>query len=113
SRYKALATGKGGLIAFQSADGIRWSQIQEKAVITRGAFDSQNLAFWDTVRGEYRAYWRYFTAGTTTDEVWTPKGHRAIRTAVSKDFLNWTDEADLRYVDSPDEHLYTNAITPY
>ena len=52
--------GKGGLKAYQSPDGIHWSLIQDKAVITDGAFDSQNLAFWDAARGEYRAYWRYF-----------------------------------------------------
>ena len=31
-------------------------------VITDGAFDSQNLAFWDAHSGQYRAYWRYFTS---------------------------------------------------
>ncbi len=30
-------------------------------VITKGAFDSQNLAFWDPTLGAYRAYWRFFT----------------------------------------------------
>jgi hypothetical protein len=105
ARYKALATGSKGLVPFQSADGIQWSLMQETPVITAGAFDSQNLAFWDSVRGEYRAYWRYFTA--------KPEGHRAIRTATSKDFLHWENQADLQYGDTPSEHLYTNAIAPY
>lgn len=109
ARYKALALGstkaegkaRDCLQALKSADGIRWSPLAD-AVITDGAFDSQNLAFWDAGRGEYRAYWRIFTAG-----------RRAIRTATSSDFVHWGNQADLRYVDSPPEHLYTNAVMPY
>lgn len=103
-RYKALARAKDGLKAFRSADAIHWSLIQDKPVITDGAFDSQNLAFWDAARGEYRAYWRYFAR---------PAGVRAIRTATSRDFVHWQNQADLQYGDAPSEHLYTNAIRPY
>ncbi len=109
TRYKAFAGGTvsvGGkrkpcLDALTSADGVRWS-VTAHAVITDGAFDSQNLAFWDAHRGEYRAYWRFFD-----------KGVRAIRTAVSRDFLHWERQEDLRYEDSPAEHLYTNAVMPH
>ncbi len=119
-RYKALAGGttaingkqKGCLNAIQSADGIRWT-LMSGAVITAGAFDSQNLAFWDAARAEYRAYWRIFSAGHTDERGWKPEGHRAIRTATSKDFVHWANQADLQYVDSPSEHLYTNAVMPY
>ena len=103
ARYKAVsAVFKRGLYAYQSPDGVRWSWMKQEPVITAGAFDSQNLAFWDASRGEYRAYWRIFTGGV-----------RAIRTATSKDFLRWENQADLRYADSPAEHLYTNAVMPY
>jgi len=103
ARYKAVsAVFKKGLYAYQSPDGVRWSWMKPAPIITDGAFDSQNLAFWDAARGEYRAYWRFFTNGV-----------RAIRTATSKDFLHWENQADLRYVDSPAEHLYTNAVMPY
>jgi hypothetical protein len=116
ARYKAIVR-LDGLIPFKSPDGIHWSPMCDTAVITHGAFDSQNLAFWDGVRGEYRAYWRYFTEGSTpmpqTPETWKPAGHRAIRTATSIDLLNWHEEADLCYVDSPSEQLYTNVIKPY
>jgi hypothetical protein len=120
ARYKAFAGGttlvngkkKSCLNALKSADGIRWTTMAE-AVITAGAFDSQNLAFWDAVRGEYRAYWRIFTAGYTDERGWKPSGVRAIRTATSKDFIRWENQADLKYVDSPPEHLYTNAVMPY
>lgn len=115
ARYKAFVRSGGprGLIALKSPDGIHWSPMSDAPVITEGAFDSQNLAFWDPVRSEYRAYWRIFTAGTTTDKVWKPQGYRAIRTATSKDFLHWGPHADLEYADSPEEHLYTNQIKPY
>ena len=86
TRYKALAAGypsrkggprpKRGLYAFQSADGIRWSLMSEEPVITLGAFDSQNLAFWDSERKCYYAYHRHFT-----------KGVRDIMWSTSKDFL--------------------------
>lgn len=115
SRYKALAgTAKeGGLFAFRSADGIHWSLMRKEPVVTEGAFDSQNLAFWDGAAGKYRAYFRTFTKGITTGKIWKPAGYRAIRTASSADFLDWGHEADLTYEDSPVEHLYTNQIAPY
>ena len=114
-RYKALGgiKSEGGLFAFKSADGVHWSLMSDKPVITNGAFDSQNLAFWDTTIKRYRAYWRYFTKGVTTKKVWKPGGDRAIRTGTSRDFLNWGGDADLKYVDSPSEQLYTNQIKSY
>ena len=115
AKYKGVGgiKSEGGLFAFQSADGIHWSRMKKEPIITNGAFDSQNLAFWDATLGKYRAYWRTFTEGITTQDEWKPAGLRAIRTGVSDDFLNWTDEADLTYTDSPGEQLYTNQIKPY
>ncbi len=106
SRYKAMALHRvngRGLYPFHSADAVHWSLMKSAPGITQGAFDSQNLAFWDPVRMEYRVYWRYFTKERI----------RAIRTAVSKDFLNWTEPVELTYPGAPDEQLYTNAIRPY
>ncbi len=103
ARYKALGSGGGGLLAFVSPDGIHWSLMQEKPVITKGAFDSQNLAFWDSVRGCYVEYHRGFTQGV-----------RAIMTSTSRDFREWSDPVWLEYPEgTPAEHLYTNQITPY
>ena len=115
ARFKALAgtAAEGGLFAFKSADGIHWSLMRKEPVVTEGAFDSQNLAFFDETAGKYRAYFRTFTKGITTGKGWKPAGFRAIRTASSEDFLDWGDEADLTYKDSPVEHLYTNQIGPY
>jgi hypothetical protein len=114
ARYKCVIVGKPhGLYLLKSADGIRFNVATDKPVITQGAFDSENLAFWDPLRKEYRAYWRIFTAGVADGTTWRPEGFRAIRTATSKDSVNWAVQADLRYVDSPAEHLYTNQIQPY
>lgn len=108
--YKAILIAKPGLIAFKSPDGIHWSLISDKPIITDGAFDSQNLAFWDSDRGEYRAYWRYFSKGTETQKY---VGNRGIRTATSKDFIHWDHQQNIEYIDSPEEQLYTNQIKPY
>ena len=103
ARYKAPGGGRGGLLPFESPDCIHWKLTGDEAVITNGAFDSQNLAFWDEDRNEYRAYWRYFGDGV-----------RAIRTATSDDFVAWKNEADLSYTEgTPVEHLYTNAVQKY
>lgn len=120
ARYKAIVAAgrlppdhRRGLIVYRSPDGIHWTPLSDQPIITDGAFDSQNLAFWDATQGQYRAYWRYFTKGGHDEKVWNPQGHRAIRTAVSKDFIHWTNQADLQYVDSPSEQLYTNQVKPY
>lgn len=103
ARYKALggAKNEGGLYAFQSADSIRWSLMSDKPVVTDGYFDSQNLAFWDSVSGQYREYHRDFRDG------------RDIKTSTSKDFLHWTKPAFLEYTGGRLTQLYTNQITPY
>lgn len=115
ARYKALVHSRkpNGMAALKSSDGQRWTLMHDVPVITAGAFDSHNIAFWDAVRGEYRAYWRYFTAGVTNEKTWKPEGHRDIRTATSKDFIHWENQHDLTYADSPVEELYTNAVLPY
>jgi len=114
ARYKCVIVGKPhGLYLLKSADGIHFRVATEKPVITQGAFDSENLAFWDPVRKEYRAYWRIFTEGVADGTTWKPAGVRAIRTATSKDGLNWSPHADVKYADSPAEQLYTNQIQPY
>jgi hypothetical protein len=104
--YKALVDTRKpiwSLLAFQSPDGIHWSPMTGSApILTDGAFDSQNTAFWDSTRNEYRAYWRAFV-----DSV------RAIRTGTSKDFIHWKTQSDLKYKDTLTQQMYTNGIIPY
>ena len=116
AKYKAVvrSAGKNGLLVMKSPDGLHWSLMTDQPLFHRkGAFDSQNLAFWDPTIKRYRAYWRIFTAGTTNEKEWKPAGVRAIRTATSDDLLHWDNMKDVTYVDSPPEHLYTNQIKPY
>jgi len=103
-RFKALASAgpKSALVPFVSADGFRWRRLTDHAVITDGAFDSQNLAFWDPVRKRYAAYFRDFRNGV-----------RDIKMCTSTDFIHWTKPVWLSYGDAPKEHLYTNAVMPY
>lgn len=116
-RYKAVGglgpdgkTTKGDLYALASPDGIHWSLLREKPILlnrVHGYFDSQNQAFWDAHRGEYRIYFRdYINQGQ-------PGSRRAIKTARSTDFLNWTDATLLDYPGAPPEQLYTNQVQPY
>ena len=125
-RYKAVGgvgMGQGGLWALVSPDGIRWRTIGDHPLSLKGNFDSQNLVFWDTERGEYRAYWR----DHRRDDPKVPEG-RDIRTATSVDFLTWSEAQWLDYdpnrsgsneqdqTDDPtgDHHqLYTSNVQPY
>jgi hypothetical protein len=110
ARYKAIAQGEHGvgkgLHVFQSPDGIRWKPISKKPVITKGAFDSQNLAFWDPVAMVYREYHRDYDRS-----VKPPR--RTIVMCTSKDYVTWTDPVPLEYPGSPKQELYTNAVQPY
>ena len=103
-QYKAIIRSRQqkGLFALKSSDGLRFSPLSTQLILTDGAFDSENLAFWDSARGEYRAYFRDFRDGI-----------RGIKTATSKDFLKWSKSEWLVFPGSPHEHLYTNQIAPY
>ncbi|MBI3943949.1 MAG: hypothetical protein HY326_13105 [Chloroflexi bacterium] len=111
-RFKAVADlrpggsrGKGsGLVPFVSEDGFHWQQLQSEPIITDGAFDSQNLAFWDAYRHEYVAFFRdFFLHPVTSEKI------RGIKYAHSPDFLHWSDPVWLDYGNAPPEHFNTNA----
>lgn len=102
-RFKALAgTRESGLVAFVSADGVRWKKLRDEAVITEGAFDSQNVPFYSPAENCYLCYFRVFK----------DKIRRIARTS-SPDFLTWTKPVLMEYGDKPVEQLYTNQTSPY
>ena len=139
ARYKAFSLMQRrdarGLWAYGSPDGIHWSAISEGPVITAGLLDTQNLAFWDGVRGEYRAYHRNefrlpqtgeepygahpVQAGSGGQRVGSQGSLRGSRygrdilTATSSDFNNWTDSVYVNYNEGRPSELYTNQVTPY
>jgi len=103
ARYKALGQSPNGLIAWQSPDGLRWTRLGDKPVIRQGAFDSQNVGFWDRHEGKYRAYVRDYH-----------DGQRDIRVAYSTDFQTWTPPRLLTLTPRVDrEEYYTNCIDRY
>ncbi|MCF7789035.1 MAG: hypothetical protein K9N47_23120 [Prosthecobacter sp.] len=115
-RYKALAGlgGKyGGLSAFVSADGLHWQKMQEAAVITKGAFDSQNVSFWSDAEQCYVAYFRVFTEGVIDEKNWKPKGVRWVSRATSKDFVTWTDAVQMTCDQPLVDHIYISQTNPY
>ena len=106
-RYKALAgTSASGLFGFVSADGLRWRKWREPPLVTRGAFDSQNVAFWSEAEQVYVLYLRTWTAGEF-------EGFRTISRATSPDFQKWSEPVEMSYGDTPREHLYTSQTHPY
>ena len=106
-RFKALAgTHKSGLVAFESADGVRWRKMREAPVMTEGAFDSQNLAFWSAGEGRYVSYFRTFKKIGNI-------GYRWISRSTSDDFLTWSAPVEMSFGEAPPEHLYTNQTSPY
>ncbi len=118
-RYKAVAGfAPQGLMAFKSADGRDWQPLSPEPVITKGAFDSHNLAFYDPNIGKYRCYSRYFDVPGVPDFAqefgsgMLSVGIRAIQNCVSEDFLDWSDQTRNRYREGiPMEHFYTSAVT--
>ena len=119
---------RGGLLPLASPDGLRWRPLSDEPVLTRGPFDfdSHNLPFWDSWRGEYVVYARGsggrglgYGSLYWDDELGKivldreKGGVRWIRRATSPDFRNWSPLVDIDCGDAPFEELYTNACTPY
>ena len=121
-RYKGVAAGP--VIAFASPDGIHWNVMREEPIIDPYARcdrqgDYISLAFWDGVQGQYVAYVRGWRTSPSTliqcgeDSGRSPGGIRQVLRCTSPDFVNWSEPRFLDFGDSPLEHFYTNATTPY
>ena len=104
AKYKIVSVGwkREGLLVLQSPDGLRFTLADTEPAVTEGAFDSQNLLFWDPVQEVYREYHRGFKEGC-----------RDIMTATSPDPLRFPAPQWLQYTGAPTEQLYTNQIAPY
>ncbi len=106
-RFKALAgTSKLGLYVFVSGDGLRWKKWRDQPVLTRGAFDSQNVVFWSPAEQRYVAYFRTWTGGGF-------RGFRTISRAVSADMVSWSEPENMTFGATEMEHLYTSQTHPY
>jgi len=107
-RYKAIGgtTTSKGLWTFQSADGVVWKRLSDSPVVSKGAFDSHNTAFWDAEQNRYSMYVRFFSEGQFS-------GLRLIGMCHSDDFHTWSEPVGLDYPGSPPQQMYTNQILPY
>jgi hypothetical protein len=105
-RYKAACvvdiSGRAGLWALVSPDGLRWRPLRKEPILTDGAFDSHNIVLYDAARDCYAAYYRDFDRGV-----------RQVKRATSKDFIHWSRGEYIDLGRGPREHLYKNAATPY
>ncbi|MDD4871845.1 MAG: hypothetical protein PHR77_14905 [Kiritimatiellae bacterium] len=101
-RYKVVILGKGGLYVLGSEDGLRFRVLSDKPNVTDGAFDSQNLIFWDPVIRKYRVYYRNFRNGI-----------RDIMTSSSEDILKFPPGKQVAREQGKDYALYTNQMHPY
>jgi hypothetical protein len=113
-RFKALGGTMqgGGLVAWKSPDGLRWTKLADSPVITKEMvpfkymFDSQNVPFWSEVEGRYVCYYRVFENSI-----------RRIVRSESDDFLKWSPPVLMEYRrpsgTAAIEHLYTNQTHPY
>jgi hypothetical protein len=106
-RFKAVGgLGKDGLKAFVSADGVNWKEMQKEPIITKGIFDSQNVAFWSQNEKCYVCYFRTFK---NIDD----QRYRWVSRSISPDFVNWSKPVEMDLGKKPPEHLYTNQTQPY
>jgi hypothetical protein len=96
-----------GLYLFQSPDAIHWSMIGHQPEIPAG--DAQPVAFWDTTREQYVMFHKM----NRPDPNAVKGAWLNIATTTSEDFVNWTNSTQLQYPDTPDQHMYHNAIQPY
>ncbi len=108
-RYKAVGgTANSGLVAFVSADGIRWRRLREEPVFRQGGwvFDSQNVCYWSAVEKRYVLYYRVVHDGV-----------RSVARTTSTDFLHWEEPTSMTYSDTrdvrPSQQLYTSQTHPY
>ncbi|MEX1231457.1 MAG: hypothetical protein WEB58_14515 [Planctomycetaceae bacterium] len=105
-QYKGVSTiagGEGaGMYGLVSPDGIHWTRVGDKPMLTGGLFDAHNIVLWDAPREQYLAYARGFFGPI-----------RHIRRASSKDFVNWTPLEYINLGEGELEQLYKNAATPY
>lgn len=109
-RYKAVAGySKTGLVAFVSADGLKWNRLQERPVLdapTEFSLDSQNIPFWSHHENQYVLYYRTWKKIGETNYRWTSR-------AVSKDFRSFAPTGEMEFGGAPPEHLYTNQTSQY
>ena len=93
--------------------------MRDQLLITKGQFDSQNVTFWESVRGRYVTFCRQCRSW---DDSLTDKGPqlgiddkgwvRDVLTCTSTNFLNWTEPQWLQYPTGADLSQPDSALLP-
>ena len=109
------------LFLFASPDGVRWSQVGEKALINglgtakpstyyppTNLLDSDHSLFWDSPSQQYFLYLRDQRVLASTGELL-----RAVRRATSTDLVNWSYPEWTHMNPSPPDQFYTFGARPY
>ena len=108
-----------GVMAFASADGIRWAPMQDLPVMDRVVHPlptdtAQTCAFWSEMEEQYVCYMRmWYDAGGEPHNPGWDGNIRWIGRTTSHDFLHWSKAELVDFGEAPPEHLYTNQIQPY
>ena len=122
-KYKALiGTHRQTLEYWKSGDGIHFAF--ERVLVDDGAYDSMNVAFWDTNTQQYFLFYRGMHGERAKDGKWSREGGgiayhntgliRDVRVRTSKDFVTWSRPQMLAFgPDAEDYELYTNQVQPY
>jgi len=118
--FKGLAGEEGQkLVYYKSADGVHFEGVG--VLLSDGAYDSLNLAFWDSEREQYFVYYRgvHRKNELDSDGKWHDgyEGNgivRDVRVRTSKDFIHWDEPHLIAFEEGKEDYqLYTNQVMPY
>jgi hypothetical protein len=133
---KVPAEGERGLMAFVSADGIRWKKLQDEPVIGESQYPFHTDTtppgvFWSEIEASYVCYIRMWLdrnkqpactgvalgngCKICDPDQKQPKGGgvRWIGRTTSKDFVHWSKVVPMGLGHIPPEQYYTNETHPY
>jgi hypothetical protein len=108
-----------GMMAYVSADGVRWKRLREKTVINHSHYRvkysdaSPPAVFWSEAEQRYVAYLRVWLSDGAEPAAGFGGNIRWVGRTASDDFVNWTPVDFMTYGDTPVEQIYTNQTHPY
>lgn len=130
NRFKFTGRIDGGfaLWVWTSPDGLHWKPFQNRPILRKGPFDTQNEIFWDDRIGKYVAYVRRGgNKENSTDfesipysEVFQlaaegaadPAGQRKVGRAESMDLANWPNDPEIVFSYDPDDPVESDHYNP-
>jgi hypothetical protein len=105
-------SGPRDVVAWVSADGVRWRKLREKPILRTnvyGSLDGDFSFFWSATENRYVMYTRYYTSRDSS-------GRRSIARTASPDLFDWSPLVPMTFEGTgiiPAEHLYINLTLPY